>query len=129
VGIRVLGAAAIDGEHLLGHQRNTYWDVAEQLRQMGVQPGDKVASIGFSFDGYWAHLAGVTIVAEIPEGGAGVFWTSDPEVKSKVFQTFAELGAKAVVCNRVPEYSSPAGWQHIGYSTFFVRGLAGARPQ
>lgn len=128
VGISVLRTAVVEGGHLLRHQRNIQWDVADRLRQMGVRPGDRVASIGFSFDGYWAHLAGVTIVTEIPESGAGTFWVSDPEVKAMVFQTFAGFGAKAVVCNRVPAYTLPHGWQQIGNSDFFVRELADTRP-
>lgn len=132
VGIGVLRTAVVEGGRLLRHQRNIHWDVAERLRQLGIRPGDRVASIGFSFDGYWAHLAGVTIVTEIPESGAGTFWVSDPEVKAKVFQTFADFGAKAVVCNRVPAYTLPYGWQKIGEqigdSDFFVRELAVTRP-
>lgn len=131
VGFRVLWTAALQ----LGHiptRTSVYWQVAQQLRDWGIRPGDKVASIGFTFDGYWAHLAQVTIVAEIPEGEAGTFWIATPETKSQVLALFAKYGAKAIVSNRVPQYTNPPGWTSIygwtpyGYSFFFLRTIPGA---
>lgn len=127
VGARVLSTAALQTGHLFGKRPNVYWDVAQQLRQLGVQPGDKVASIGFTFDGYWAHLAGVTIVAEVPQGDAGTFWIADPATKAHVLQLFAKFGAKAVVSNRVPDYTEPPGWTRVsgwtpdGPATYYLR--------
>lgn len=127
VGARVLWTASIELGHLAGGRTNISWNVAEQLRRDGVQPGDKVGSIGFAFDGYWAHLAGVTIVAEIPESDAGAFWIADPETKERVLNMFAKFGAKAVVSNRVPPYTLPPGWTLItgwapsGNASYFVR--------
>lgn len=126
-GIRVVKSAVVESGHLLKHRENPYWEVAEELHELGVQRGDKVASIGFSFDGYWAHLAGVKIVAEVPEGDAGQFWLADPATKSKVLTTFASYGAKAVVCNRVPAFTWPPGWIRVGNSTFFVEKIPTAQ--
>jgi hypothetical protein len=125
-GVRILHNAFYEVGRVSGHQINIHWDVAEQLRQLGVRPGDKVASIGSGFDAYWAHLAGVTIVAEIPESDAGNFWMADPETKAKVFSLFEKYGAKAVVCNRVQQFTYPPGWTHIGRSIYFTKSLADA---
>jgi hypothetical protein len=121
IGVRVLRTAVVEGGHVLGKQTNIYWELAERLHQLGVHPGDRVASIGMSWDDYWAHLAGVTIIAEIPESGAGTYWVSDPDVKATVFKIFSQFGAKAVISNRVPMYTSPPGWTKIDDSEFFVR--------
>lgn len=129
VGARVLSTAALQTAHLFGKRPNVYWDVAQQLRQLGVQPGDKVASIGFTFDGYWAHLAGVTIVTEVPQSDAGTFWISGPATKDQVLQTFARFSDKAVVSNRVPDFTEPPGWTRVsgwtpdGPATYFVRAI------
>jgi len=80
-----------------------------------------------SGDSYWAHLAGVKIVAEVPEGESGQFWLADPTTKSKVLTTFASLGAKAVVSNRVPAFTWPAGWTRVGNSPFFVERISSHR--
>lgn len=127
VGARTLRTFVIDAGHAT-HPANTHWQIAEQLRRDGVRPGDRVASIGFTFDGYWAHLADVKIVAEVTQGDAGTFWLSEPATKARVLQTFTNLGAKAVVCNRVPQFSSPPGWQHVGQSEFFVLPLSPTAP-
>lgn len=120
VSIRILRSAVVEGGHILSHQKDANWAVAEELGKLGVEPGSKVASIGFSFEAYWAHLAGVTIVAEIPEGGAGAFWVSEPDVKARVYKVLSEYGARAVVSNRAPAYTTPPGWTKVDNSEFFV---------
>jgi len=110
------------------HVRHTSWEVAQQLRRIGVLPGDRVAAIGFNVDAYWAHLAGVHIVAELTETGAGAYWVSGSEVRSKVFQAFARSGAKAVICNRTPQYGVPSDWLPAGDSGFFLRPIPANSP-
>jgi hypothetical protein len=93
---------------------NPYADVADSLNRMGIRPGDKVASIVVSFDTYWARLADVTIVSEIPESGCSMFWESGPEAKEKVYEVISNTGAKAIVSNTVPQGLQPPGWRRIG---------------
>jgi hypothetical protein len=40
-------------------------EVAQELHELGIQPGDQVGVIGYAFDSYWARLARVKIVAEM----------------------------------------------------------------
>jgi hypothetical protein len=135
VGIRVLRSAVVEAGHVTGPRLNIYANVAQQLHELGLRPGDKVGSIGFGFDGHWAHLAGVTIVAEIPESDAGAFWIADPETKAKVFELFAKYGAKAVVCNRIQAHTIPSDWIRItgwtpdGRATYYVHPIGVVPPQ
>jgi hypothetical protein len=76
---------------------NENWRVADGLRQMGVEPGDKVACIGESLLTYWAHLAGVRVIAEIETMDIASFWAADTTVKKRVIETFARTGAKVIV--------------------------------
>lgn len=80
------------------------WEVAKALRAEGVVPGDRVADfdLGWITIHYWAHLAEVKIVAEIPFDGVPDFWQSSPEVQSQVLNAIARTGAKAVVVKDVP---------------------------
>jgi hypothetical protein len=122
VGIRSVRTGVVNLGRAL-HARHTSWEVAEQLHRIGVRPRDPVAAIGFNVEAYWAHLAGVSIVAELTEVGAGTYWVSSSEVRSNVLRVFAQVGAKAVVCNRTPEYGVPSDWLRVGQSGFFIRGI------
>jgi hypothetical protein len=96
------------------------WQVADGLSRMGIQPRDSVASIGNSDDAYWARLAKVRIVAEMPSKDADTFWAADDAVKSQVIQTFARAGAKVIVAEKAPSHISTIGWQQIGKTDHYV---------
>ena len=96
------------------------WQAADGLNRMGVQPGDSVAFMGDPFDPYWARLARVRIVAEIPEGEVDDFWAADQMVKSQVIKTFAGAGAKAIVTTNVPDSASTSGWERIGNTDYYA---------
>jgi hypothetical protein len=96
------------------------WYVAEFLHRMGVQPGDKVASIGRTYDANWAHLAQVKIVAEIPRRDENEFWEANDAIRSQALSTFGKTGAKLVVADRVPSYASVLGWERIGNPGYYV---------
>jgi hypothetical protein len=100
------------------------WEVAQGLQRIGIRPGDKVGSIGYALDGYWAHLAGVRIVAEIPGWGGPTFWAADAQSQSEVFADFARAGAKIVVAEQNPLIGSSEGWREIGATGYFVHALA-----
>lgn len=91
-----------------------HYQVAEGLNRMGVRSGDKVASLGTSFKAYWARLARVKIVAEIPSEHVRDFWSADSSVRSQVIETFASTGARVVVAQNIPSLASTRGWQRIG---------------
>jgi hypothetical protein len=60
-------------------------------------------------------------VAELTETGAGAFWVSGSEQRSKVFEAFGKAHVKVVVCNRTPEFGVPPDWVRLGQSEFFVQ--------
>jgi hypothetical protein len=100
--------------------QHVQWLVADTLNKMEVLPGDKVASIGTSHSHFWARLARVRIVAEIPHMHAGDFWKAESSVKSEVLGSFIRIGAKAVVTNIMPENYSYDGWQNIALTDYYV---------
>lgn len=99
-------------------------EVAEELHRLGVQPGDKVAVIGYAFDSYWARLARVKIVAEMLDWQADPFWLGEPSLQSKALQAFASTGAKAIVAERVPAYVHPTHWHRVRNSNYYIYLLA-----
>ena len=91
-----------------------------------MAPGSKVGFIGSSFSAYWAHLARVRIVAEIPDvrwdpglrkaerpTAADCFWGVEPSARAAAMGAFVRIGVKAVLAcgnrNRVAD----SGWQRI----------------
>lgn len=95
-------------------------EVAEGLLALGVRPGDQVGVIGYAFDSFWARLARVRIVAEMPGGEAGEFWRGDAEVQARVLAAFAEAGVSAIVAEDVPGEAVLPGWQPLGQTSYAV---------
>lgn len=93
--------------------------VADGLRDMGIVPGTQVASIGSGLDAYWAHLAEVKIIAEIPEKGES-FLAVDSLRRREVLNKFLELGARAVVTKNEAVAHSIEGWQQVGQTKYYV---------
>jgi hypothetical protein len=105
--------------------------VAQELKQMGLRPGDKVAVIGWgSGMSAWARLARIAIVAEIPEGRSLIphgpsfhegekFWAANTAEKTKVFRAMAETGAKVIVA-RIPDPTLAVGWERMGKTDFYA---------
>lgn len=75
----------------------TNWKVAEYLRKAGLRAGDRVGAVGWTYSAYWARMARVRIVVEVPAEGATAFWSSDPANRTVVLQLFRHAGAKAIV--------------------------------
>ena len=96
------------------------WHVAQELHRLGVQEGDKVAAIGHSLCAFWARLARLRIVAEIPLGSVPDFWAAAPSVKVDVVKAFAGTGAKAIVAHQIPRSNSIGDWRRIGNTDHYV---------
>ena len=103
-------------------------DFASELKRIGVNPGDKIASLEYSNVNVTvlAHRAGVKIVAEIYEEGHNdaerLFWEGDDAARHRVTQAFSEAGAIAIIAHQAP--TGAAGWLPIGntgYSLYPLR--------
>lgn len=93
--------------------------VADGLRDMGISPGTQVASIGSGLEAYWAHLAELRIIAEIPGKGES-FLAVDSLKRREALGKFLELGAKAVVTKNAEVARSTGGWQEVGETQYYV---------
>ena len=103
----------------------TNWKVAKYLHDAGLRAGDPVGSVGWTYSAYWARMARVRVVAEIPEDefreeSRMAFWSSDTANRTVVMRLFRDVGAKAVVATDIPVGSAPANWQHIGDTDYYV---------
>jgi len=109
----------------MGHQENTNWQVAQNLRNIGLKPGERVAVIAGKGEGHWARLAEVKIVAELPLGQDGAFWQGDPALQERVFAAFASTGARLVLVKGPPSGATKFGWQQLGDTLYYAHSLPG----
>lgn len=117
---------------VLKGQPHNQWQVAEDLRSMGIKPGDPIARIGGLFNVGWARLLRVTIVAEVPRANWREFWCAKPEVQAQVIETFRRLGATAIVAEQTPGnevYLPGPEWHKLGDGTFYALRLAPESPK
>jgi hypothetical protein len=110
-------------------QVNREWQIAQDLKRLGVNSGDSVALL--SHDGhpkagdyYWAHLGQIRIVAEIPSAGVTAFWTAEPATRLRLFRLLSQTGARALITGTPPPASQVAGWQALGSTGYYAILLA-----
>jgi hypothetical protein len=99
-----------------GPAAHSEWSVACYLHSQGLREGDSIGFVGFTFDAYWARLARLRIVAEVPEGQAPRFWSAGDSVRNAALDSFASAGARAVVA-RVAG-GAPPDWLTVPSTNF-----------
>jgi hypothetical protein len=113
------------GFHFL--QRHGFKDVdaqaARALASLGIRANDRVARISPSATDYaWAHMLGVSLLAEVDIGYADAFWSIGPETQNEVLKAMGATGARMVVAH-VPQGLAPPGWQRLGNTPYWIRWL------
>jgi hypothetical protein len=89
------------------------WIVAQQLHEMGIPAGTDVGYIGTGLDAYWAHLAGVRIIVEIPDEQQSRFIGANAARRQQVLTLFSSAGGKAVITKNADAANSADGWRPI----------------
>jgi hypothetical protein len=101
--------------------------VASRLTALGLEPGNAVGSIGFTYSAYWARLGGWQVVAEIPQRERSTFFKATPTTQAKVFDAFRQAGAQAIVCSGAE--IEGLGWQTVPGTGFAIYDLRSTRDQ
>jgi hypothetical protein len=121
LGFQSMWAVNLAATHLVLQRDFPAWTVAGELHHAGIRSGDRVAAIGDTIaDHYWAHLAGVTIVAQVPADSVSIFLASGPERRMETMRLLAQSGAKAVVANDLPPVLSQEGWREVANTKYFI---------
>jgi hypothetical protein len=103
------------------------WESAQALHAAGIPSGASVGYIGAGLVTQWPHLAGVRIIAEMPDPGWSRLIALDPATRQSVLQKFADAGAIAIVTGHAEVTRSDSGWRPLGNSGNFVLKLG--RPE
>jgi hypothetical protein len=96
------------------------WVVAQRLQEMGIAPGTDVGYVGTGLGAYWAHLAGVRIIVEIPDEQQSRFIEANAARRQQVLAVFSSAGAKAVITNNAEAANSVDGWRPIPGTHHFI---------
>ena len=125
LGIEPTGNPAATGQLAAGGGAGPPWEVARELRRMGVPEGTRVGYLGRAVDDLgWARLARVRIVTETHEWPTLAFW-SDPEAEGTAIQGLLAAGAEAIVAADVPP-DAVHDWRRIGDTSHFLLTATGA---
>jgi hypothetical protein len=127
--LRAAKFTASDFLTVLAKRENADFEIAEGLHVLGIQPGDKAASMARMADVHWARLAGIKIVSEIPLGEENVFWTASASEKAKVFNALARTGAKVLVTKNAPPSAVLEGWIPLAETGFYAYRLISVPPK
>ena len=96
------------------------WEVARGLHEMGIPQGTEVGYIGTGLGAYWAHLAGVRIVAEIPDKEQPRFVAADAARRQQVLALFSSVGATAVITRNAAAANPADGWRQVPETHYFI---------
>jgi hypothetical protein len=77
-------------------------------------------------DHFWAHLARVEIIGEIPKEDVALYWAATPEERKAALDQIAAAGSKVLVTRNVPATAMPDGWKQLGDSHYYVLQLSPA---
>jgi hypothetical protein len=96
------------------------WVVAQQLQALGIPPGTDVGFIGTGSEAYWAHLAGLRIIVEIPAKEQSRFIAADAARRQQVLALFISAGARATLTRNADAANSVDGWRPIPGTHHFI---------
>jgi hypothetical protein len=101
---------------------HTQWMVMKHLQRMNLAPGDRVAVLGHTtIADYWAHMAGLRIVADVPLEAVQSYWVTSSETRAQISASLSALGVKALVSTARPLVLE--GWQPLGGTGYYVQVL------
>lgn len=97
--------------------------VAKHLIQLGLKEKDPIAVIGTDYGIYFARLAKVKIVSELPIEEEKIFWASDSNIKEEIFTKLKDLNIKLIISEKAPLNASKQGWQKIENTPYYYHDL------
>jgi hypothetical protein len=118
--LAIVWSVARDVTLLVRNAPDEQWEVAQQLHDFGILQGTQIATFGTGSGAAWAHLAGVRIIAEIPDKELPRFIAANAGRKLRIFGLLSSLGAATIVTWNPAVANSSEGWRAIPRTHYFV---------
>jgi hypothetical protein len=118
--LAITWAAAHDLVDVIRNKPYEPWVVAQELHVLGIPPGADVGYIGTGLDAYWAHVAGVRIIVEVPDIERPRFVAADAARRQQILALFISVGARAVVTRNADAANPADGWRQIPGTHHFI---------
>jgi hypothetical protein len=100
------------------------WEIAQALMQQGIRPGDTVATIIDHREGdYWARLAQLRIIEEIPLEEISRLASMDADSHAQLVRVLKKPGVKAIVTAPAPPAGTGFRWDQLGTTEYYVSSL------
>ena len=117
---------------------NPHAAVAVEMHRAGAPPGSPVAFIGLTLQPEWARQGRFRIVGDVPyrygrDPGPSrdilldrtnimQFWQAPTPVRQKIYDGFAQAGARFVIAHEVPEKTDMTGWTRLNTKVNLLSG-------
>lgn len=88
---------------------------AADLEAMGLEKGDRLAIVGEGFEAYYAQIAGLKIVAQVPSEEE--FQQLSPSELQSVTALLSALGVEALIAKERPLQVAAADWRELAGSS------------
>jgi hypothetical protein len=125
--VALFGAAMIAKQNLYSSTfkpRHKQWEIAQVLTQQEIRPGDGVATIIDHREGdYWARLARVKIIEEIPLEEMQKLVSLDAGSQTRLVRVLQGPGAKAIATAPAPPEGTGFRWERLGNTEYFSSSL------
>ncbi len=118
--VAIAWSAGRDVTLLVRNAPDEQWELAQQVRGIGISPGTQVATFGSGLNAGWAHLAGVRIIAEIPDKELPRYLAADDGRKQQILDLVSSLGAATVVTWNPAVAHSSHEWRTLPGTHYFV---------
>ena len=100
--------------------RDIQGSVANALQNMGIPKGGRVGLIGDESDIYWARLARVQIVGQVPLSDAPAYWSLSDGARDDINRWIGMTGASALVASWTAPATPLEGWTPVPGSRYSI---------
>jgi hypothetical protein len=97
----------------------------EMARQLALPPDTPIAVVGYGNRSYWAHFAGLRIVADVMSPDDQDFWRLPKDQRQRLYDAFRKAGAEWIIGQPPSALTNllDAHWKRVGKTAYYCYSL------